>query len=479
MNSVTTLISFSLFLVVFLGVGAIAALFSQDTESDYLLGDRAFGRIAVGLSAGATSNSAWIMIAGVGAAYTFGLSSLLMPLAFFGGDYLFWHFFSHKINKLSVEKDLKTIPEFLSSSLPKAKGKEVVRFVVAIIMLIFVGTYICAQFSAAAKTLNVFFGLNESLGIFLAAGAILLYCVAGGLRASIWTDIVQAVVVVFVAFGMLAVVLNSGGGIGEIWRSLRAIDPDLVNITAGYNFWTLIVYIVGFFCLGFGFDISQPHFLVRLLASRNPNEAKQAQWVYLTYVYSTWIAMLFFGIIARILIPSLDDPEQALPFYAMQSFNPVLVGIVLAGVFSLIASTADSQILVCSSTLARDISPKFYQKMSRRYGVKYEQFMTLIVGILAAIATNNLTATVFSITLFGIGAVSGSIGPAMLVVLTQRPTHYQALSAMMLAGMITSIIWRLLGYGDVLSEALPSFIVALITHEVLMRMVFKPRLGSR
>lgn len=479
MNSVTTLISFGLFLVIFLGVGAIAALFSQDTESDYLLGDRAFGRVAVGLSAGATSNSAWIMIAGVGAAYTLGISSLLMPIAFFGGDFLFWQFFSHKINKLSVENDLKTIPEFLSSSLPKAQGKEIVRFVVAVIMLVFVGAYICAQFSAAAKTLNVFFGLNESWGIFLAAGSILLYCVTGGLRASIWTDVVQAVVVVFVAFGMLITVLNAGGSIGEIWSSLREIDPELVNFSAGYNFWTLIAYLVGFFCLGFGFDISQPHFLVRLLASRHPNEAKQAQWIYLAYVYSTWIAMLLFGVIARILIPTLDDPEQALPFYAIQNFNPVLVGIVLAGVFSLIASTADSQILVCSSTLARDISPKFYQKMSRRYGVKYEQLITLVVGILAAIATNHLTATVFSLTLFGVGAVSGSIGPAMLVVLIQRPTHYKAMSAMMLAGMITSIIWRLSGYANVLSEALPSFIVALVVHEILMRFVLKPRSMSR
>lgn len=473
MNSVVTIVSFGFFLVIFLGIGAVAAFFSQDTESDYLLGDRAFGRVAVGLSAGATSNSAWITIAGVGAAYSLGISALLMPVAFFGGDFLFWRFFSDKINRISVEGDLKTVPELLSSSIAKKRGQEIVRCIVAIIMLIFVGTYICAQFYAAAKTLNVFFGVNESLGIFLAAGAILLYCTTGGLRASIWTDIVQAFVVIFVALGMFIVALNAGGGVGEIWNNLRQIDPELINLSAGFTPWQLLLYIVGFFCLGFGFDISQPHFLVRLLASRNPNEAKQAKWIYLGYVYSTWIIMLLFGMMARVLIPTLDDPEQALPFYAMQNFNPVLVGIVLAGVFSLIASTADSQILVCSSTLARDVFPKFYQKMSRRYGVKYEQLMTLVVGILAAIATNNLTATVFSITLFGVGATSGSIGPAMLIVLIQRRTNYKALSAMMLAGMITSIVWRLSGYADWFSEALPSFIVALLIHEILMRSAFK------
>jgi Na+/proline symporter len=149
------------------------------------------------------------------------------------------------------------------------------------------------------------------------------------------------------------------------------------------------------------------------------------------------------------------------------------VGVVLAGVFSVISSTADSQILVCSSTLARDISPSFYQKMSRRHGIKYEQSMTLLVGVLAAIATLNTSSTVFSLILFGVGAVAASIGPAMLIVLTQRRTNARALSAMMLAGMITTIVWQLLGYSEVLSEILPGFLVSLFVHEISIRGTFK------
>ena len=58
------ILSFSLFLILFLGIGAFAAKFSSNTDSDYLLGNRSFGKLFIGLSAGATANSGWIMTGG-------------------------------------------------------------------------------------------------------------------------------------------------------------------------------------------------------------------------------------------------------------------------------------------------------------------------------------------------------------------------------------------------------------------------------
>lgn len=475
MNFAITIITFSIFVVIFLWIGALAAKVSSNTESDYLLGDRSFGKVFVGLSAGATGNSGWIMVGAVGMAYTIGISSLLMVLPSFLGELAFWTFFPDKVNQLSVEQDSQTVPEFLGATVKKPKGKRIVTLIVALITVIFIGAYTSAQFAAAAKTLDVFFGVDPSIGALIAAGSIMVYCVTGGLRASVWTDVVQAFVVMFVSFGMLAVAVVAGGGVSEIFSKLHDIDPNLTNLTAGFNPWTLLALMVGFFFYGFGFDISQPQILVRLLAGRSPEETKQAKWTYMAYVYSTWIAMILFGIACRALIPDLDDPEQALPFYAMQNFPPVLVGVVLAGVFSVIASTADSQLLVCSSALARDISPSFHRKMSRKYGLKYEQAATFLVGLLAVMGTMTISSTVFSLILFATGAVAASIGPAMLIALLKRRTNHLALSATMLAGLITAIVWRVLGYSDILYEALPGFIVGLLVHEVLVKIVLRSR----
>ncbi|MEM9539742.1 MAG: hypothetical protein AAGA60_09540 [Cyanobacteria bacterium P01_E01_bin.42] len=215
--------------------------------------------------------------------------------------------------------------------------------------------------------------------------------------------------------------------------------------------------------------------LIRLLASRSPEEAKAAKWTYIGYVYSTWTAMMLFGIICRVLVPSLEDPEQALPLYALENFHPLLVGVILAGIFSAIASTADSLILIVSSALARDISPAFHRRMSRKYGIRYEQFMTLLVGAIALIGTMFISASVFSLVLFVSGAVGGSLGPAMLIILLGRRTHYVALSLTMVSGMITCIGWQAIGWSATLNETFPGFAIALCLHEVLMRTIFRRR----
>jgi len=469
MDSFITIFSFCVFIVIFLWVGALAAKVSSNSDADYLLGNRSFGKYFIGLSAGATGNSGWIMIGAVGMAYSMGISALLMVIATFLGELTFWTFFPDKVNKISVAQNSQTIPEFLGATVKAPQGRRMIIIIVALITIVFLGAYTAGQFVAASKTLDVFFGLEPSIGIIITAGAILMYCVTGGIRASIWTDVVQAFVVIFVSIGMLTAAFLASGGFSDIISGLNQIDPKLMDITAvGFTGWILVAYFIGFFFFGFGFDISQPQVLVRLMAGRSAQEVKQARWIYLAYIYSTWTAMVLFGVICRVLIPELDDPEQALPFYAMQHFHPVLVGIVLAGVFSVIASTADSLLLVCSSALARDISPTLHRNLSKRYGIRYEQAMTLIVGILAIIAAIYLSGPVFSVILFAAGAVASSLGPAMLITLINRRTHYVALSVTMLAGMMTAIIWRILGSSGMVYEIFPGFVVALLVHELLM-----------
>ncbi|RKZ52408.1 MAG: hypothetical protein DRR16_10670 [Candidatus Parabeggiatoa sp. nov. 3] len=467
-----TIISFSVFLVIFLWIGALAAKFSTHTDADYLLGNRSFGKYVIGLSAGATANSGWIMIGAVGAAYSQGFSAFLLIIAYFLGDITFWMLFPERINKMSIERNSQTVPELIGSAIEKPQGKRTITLIAALLTVVFIGAYTAAQFAAAGKTLEVFFGLKPELGALIAVVAILIYSVTGGIRASIWTDVVQSVVVIFVSFGLLTVVIIAGGGISNIITALNQIDPQLTQITAGFTNWTLLAFMVGFFFWGFGFDMSQPQMLVRLLASKNPKEARQARWVYLSYVYSTWTAMVLFGVICRVLIPEIDDPEKVLPFYAMQNFDPWLVGIILAGIFSVIASTADSQILVCSSALAKDISPTWYQKMSQKYGMRYQQFITVLVGVLAFIATISISSTVFALVLFAVGALTSSLGPAMLITLLKRRTHYLALTITMLVGLITAIVWQILGYHEIIFEGFPGFIIALLVHELLMVSLF-------
>ena len=180
--------------------------------------------------------------------------------------------------------------------------------------------------------------------------------------------------------------------------------------------------------------------------------------------------MALFGMIARLLIPGIDDPEQALPIYAFQNFDPWLVGVVLAGIFSAIASTADSQVLVSSSSLAIDVAPDFYRRMSARFGVRYQQVVTFAVGILAALAAILFSSNVFTLIIFALSILASCLGPAMFNVILKRPTNALAMASCMAAGLLVAVSWRVLGYNETLNESLPGFLAGLLVHDIIVRL---------
>jgi sodium/proline symporter len=468
MPSQTILLSFSVFVVLFLGIGIVAARRSAETDVDYLLGSRSFGAWFIGLSAAATGNSGFIMLGAVGMGYTMGLSSVIMPLAWFLGDLAFWSFFPERFNRIARDRDCNTIPELLGSGI-QGKGGVRIRQLAGLIIVILIGAYTAAQFSAAAKTLNVFFDLDMNVGIIVSAMAILAYCTTGGLRASLWTDVVQAIIMIGITTGMLAVAYVAAGGFGTIHDGLYAIDPSLTKFTGSFSAWTLVAFVFGYAAAGFGFGMSQPQTLVRILAGRSPEEAKNAKWIYVLFIQYTWICMALFGMAARLLLPGIEDPEQALPIYAFRNFDPWLVGVVLAGIFSAIASTADSQVLVSSSSLAIDVAPGFYEKMSARFGVRYQQATTVVVGVLAAVAAMFFSSSVFALIIFALSMLASSLGPAMINVILKRPTNAQALGSCMFVGLTVAVGWRLMGFNDTLNESLPGFLSGLLIHDIVVR----------
>ena len=81
------------------------------------------------------------------------------------------------------------------------------------VSIVAVTLYATAQMTAGSKALFVLFGWDYSAGAILVAVMVLLYCWAGGIRASIWTDVAQ-IIVMYSAMALLMIVaLNEMGGV--------------------------------------------------------------------------------------------------------------------------------------------------------------------------------------------------------------------------------------------------------------------------
>lgn len=468
MEQLEITLSFACFLATFVLVGWGIARRTDNTEAAYITGGRSFGRYVTGLSAGAASNSGFIMIGAVGAGYAIGLSALVFPLGWLLGDLIFWTYFADKVNRTARNTDSYTVPDLISA---RVKHRETIirtRTVAAITTIGFVSFFCAAQLLAAGKTVGIIFNVDINIGIIISGVVIVLYCFRGGLSASIWVNFIQAIMMLVTTLGMLALVTYHEGGMGEIVTGLRAVDPALLTFSGSYSLIGLICAFIGFAVTGFGADFSTPQFIVRLAACKSPEEAAKAKWVYIGFLQLTWVSMVLFGMILRLTFPDLADPELGLPTFANSMLPPWLIGVVMAGVFACIASTVDSQILVISNAITIDLMPKLHEKIFTKLGMYLQYTTTIIVGASLIFVSTTLTSSVYTIIQFAGASIGGAFAPAILIVTMNWRTSTPAIIICMVIGAIVSIVWEMIGLNAFMLSTLPAMTASLILHRILM-----------
>jgi len=350
--------SFLFFLALFVAIGAYSATRAKKTADDYLLAGRSIGPWMTALSAVATNNSGFMFIGLIGMTYLEGISAAWIMVGWVGGDWLAWLVVHKKLRERSAAASVDTIPSFLALD-ERGRRSDLLALIAGLMTVVFLGTYAAAQLSAGSKALHVMFGWPHETGAILGAVVIVLYCFTGGIRASIWTDTVQSIVMMISIFMLGLVALAELGGFEALWAQLRAIDPVLVQVIPDKQFG-FAPFLLGWFGAGLGV-VGQPHVMVRAMAIRDAEEIKQARRIYFAWYWVFSAGCILVGLTCRALldIPGIEhfDEELALPQLSMQLLPGVLVGVILGGLFSATMSTADSQVLSCSASIAHDIFP--------------------------------------------------------------------------------------------------------------------------
>lgn len=445
--------TFAAFLALFTAIGVASARRSAATPDDYLVASRDVSPWLAALSSVATNNSGYMFIGQIGFAYAAGVRSIWLALGWLAGDLMAWAFVHRRVRERS--EGARSVPSLLASG--RGAGRAVV-VVAAILTLVFLGTYAAAQLKAGSKSLHVLFGWDESIGAILGAVIVVVYCFSGGIRASIWTDAAQSMVMLCAMGALLVYAMADVGGLGALLARLEAIDPALVRLvpegdsTLALGLWTL-----GWAGGGLG-AIGQPHILIRTMALDSPRSVPRAAGYYFAWFVPFYVAAILVALYARVLMPQLTDAELALPALSSELMPPVLVGVMLAGLFSATMSTADSQILSCSAAITHDLWP--------RLGESYVANKVGTIGVAALALTIALFAGsgVFELVLYAWAALAVTIGPVLLVVVFGGAPSGRLGVAMMAAGLATMFLWRGLGLDTYLYEILPGVTAALLVY---------------
>ena len=425
--------SFIFFLLLFTVVGIYAATQKQDTTSDYLLAGRKVNPWLVALSALSTGQSGFLFTGQVGYAYTQGLSAIWLAIGWAFGDYLAWLLVFKKLRQVSETTESETVPAFLAQ---KQSGYRWVAIISALITIFFLGTYAAAQLLAGSKALNSLFGWDYAWGIIIGAIIVVVYCFSGGIRASIWTDSVQTIVMIGALLMLLVFTLSATGGVGKIYSNLGQIDGNLVRLFPTDLTWGFTPFFIGWLVAGFG-AVGQPHIVVRAMAIDSADSMGKARDIRTICGFVTASSAIFIGLAARVLLPDLNDPELALLDLSQSLLPGILVGVILAGLFAATISTADSQILSCSAALTQDLFPGLAK--SYKFAKIGTLFVTAIVLIIALVNNDS----VFGLITFAWSILASGLGVLLILRSFEKPVSTSTAIAIMLSGIAVSMYWKL------------------------------------
>jgi len=461
-------LTFAACLLVFTCIGALAVRQRTKTTDDYLVASRNVSPWLTALSAVATNNSGFMFVGLIGFAYRFGTEAVWLQAGWIVGDVIAWLWVHQRVRKVSGDLRVASVPALLATQ-GDGRVQLGVRGATGLLTLIFLGGYAAAQLKAGSTTLYALFGWEPWIGVVIGAVIVIVYCFSGGLRASIWTDAAQAIVMLVSMAVLLGYAMHHAGSPATLMRGLAEQDPTLVEWIPSGLAWGFGVYCLGFVAGGFG-AVGQPHILIRTMAISSAGGIPRARRVYLVWFVLFSASAVLVGLYARVLLPELltetavqglaDPAEHALPRLGLELLPSVLVGLLLAGIFSATMSTADSQILSCSAAVTQDIVPRWSQSY------RASKLATLGVTSFALFVALSAGEGVFQLVLSAWSALGATLGPLLLL---RVFGHYVPTSwalVMMGAGLTTVFAWEHGPWADDVFKLLPGFVAPFAFYAV-------------
>ena len=459
------IISFAGFLLAFTLIGVASVWKSRGTRHDYYLADSSVRPWLVGLSAVATNNSGYMFIGVIGYTYVTGLAAIWLMIGWILGDFLGSMFVHARLRQATATSGEVSYAGVLSHWYGSDNAR--LQRLIGLLSLVFLLAYASAQLVAGSKALQVLLGWPAWAGAVMGAVLVALYCLAGGIRASIWTDAAQSVVMVLAMGFLLVSTVAALGGVDATLASLRAV-PDYLDwfpkdlVLPGAA--GALLFIVSWLFAGLSV-IGQPHIMVRFMTLDDGSKMHRARaWYYLWYIVFYCLATGV-GLLSRVYLPDSAsfDAELALPSMAMEVLPPLLVGLVLAGIFAATMSTADSLILSCSAAITHDLLP---HNIENTLLIKLSTLLITACALGLALSNNQ---SVFSLVILAWSCLASAFAPLLIALcLGWKPNQGSSILAMF-TGLGTALLWRHLELHSAVYEGLPGMLAGFATLWLLRR----------
>lgn len=452
-DSIIVLSAFALYLIFMIVIGVFSMKKTNSAE-DYFLGGRGLNGWVAALSAQASDMSGWLLMGLPGSIYALGTGQAWIAIGLFLGTVANWLFISKRLRRYTiVANNSLTLPEFLENRFHDKK--RVLLCISSIVIVIFFLVYTASALASGGKLFNTVFGVDYHIALAIGAGVILIYTFMGGFLAVCTTDFVQGMlmligllVVPVVAYsfvsGDFAAGLSSAG--------VQNYDHYMSLFYNGDKPYTF-VEILSQLAWGLGY-CGMPHILVRFMAVKNEKELKKSSVIAIVWVFISLVAACAIGVIGRAFLAPVilgtrnaASPESVFIEMIGQVFNgrlalPFVGGIFLCGILAAIMSTADSQLLVCASSVSKDIFKNVAKpNASDKTVLKVSRITVIIVAVLAFIIAWDPDSSIMTLVSDAWAGLGAAFGPIVVCSLFWKRTNFAGAVAGIVAGGLTVLIW--------------------------------------
>jgi len=275
--------------------------------------------------------------------------------------------------------------------------------------------------------------LSSAIILAIATG---IYTIAGGLRAVIWTEMLQLIILILGGMALSVATIHAAGGLSAVMETsknwhliLPANDPDFP--------WTM--YLGGALCISVFYCATNQFIVQRTLAAKNEWHARIGVIFgdYLKFLIPLIITVP--ALVAPRLFPHLEKPDLLFPTLVEHLLPAGLVGLVMAGLISAVMSHLSGAINSCTTIITMDVYiPYFRNNATEAQSVRFGRLSGIVVVVLGIICTGILVShsdkPVFLYLLNAYGLFTPGIATMFLLgILWKRTTHTGALTAGLLA----------------------------------------------
>lgn len=354
---------FIAYLIGIVVLGIVVSRKGKETNRDYFLAGDKLPWWMVGGSIIAANISSHHLVGVMGVAYDRGFVAMVVEWGaiLIGFNALLWIFLP-----FYLRNGFYTMPQFLQQRF----GTMSKTIYAGLVLLTYVFVEIAAVLYLGALSLHALTGISMVTSVIVLALATGVYTVAGGLRAVIWTEMVQLGVLVLGMIALSFTTINAAGGMSAVlettkdWKLMMpANDPDFP--------WTM--YLGGILCISVFYNATNQFIVQRTLAAKNEWHARMGV-IFADYLkFFLPFLIIFPALVAPKLFPDLDKPDLLFAMLVEHLLPTGLVGLVMAGLIAAVMSHLSGAINSSTTILTMDIylpyiRPKATEKESVRFG---------------------------------------------------------------------------------------------------------------